>query len=184
MEMMLVISMAGLFMVGVYETVITGLRLANAADEREQIRQGLADVLERFSRDASMCVNLDEGEDAQFQCDVDANGVGGSTGTERDHNYTVSGSTLTWNYSGSPAGAQTILRNITSWDFNYLRAGSATEYTTCDLTSASGSATCVDAANCCQADARTVIVTATLTRDTETISATTAVPLMNCRSGC
>ncbi len=178
MEMMIVISLSGLFIFAVYETVITGLRVANAADEREEVRQQMANVLERFTRDVSQCRNLDQGDDGQFQCDVDTDGSDSSSGTERNHNYSFAGSTLTFDYSGS-SGAQTILRNLTSFDFNYQKSGSTTEFATCDATSS-----CGGAGTCCRDDARAVIVTATATKDAETVSMTTSVYLQNCKSGC
>jgi hypothetical protein len=178
MEMMLVLSMAGLFMAGVYETVITGLRVANAADEREQIRQGLANTLERMTRVVTHCRNIDTATNSVFQCDIDTDGDGASSAStpyERNHVYTydAAADTLTYDYNNSPSpSAETLARYVTAFDFNYLESGSSTEATTCDATSSCGG-------QCCRSELRVLIAAATATRDTETINVTTSIYLEN-----
>lgn len=166
------VSLVSLFLGGVYETVITALRTAHAADQREDVRQQLAGALDRLTREARMARHVDQGDDDRFQFDADFDGDGDSSGSERNINYVVQSGTLTREASG--VDEQTLIRNLASLDFNYLKAGSTTEYATCDSTSS-----CSSAAVCCRADARVVLVTATVTRGTETISATTAAQLGN-----
>lgn len=112
-EIMVVISMMGMFFGGVYETVLAGLRTMSAADDREEIRLRLTSALDRFTREAGTASNLDTAQAAQFQFD---------TPSVNNVVYAYTGSTgiLTRDDAGAGSPLVTILRNLTEFDFEYL----------------------------------------------------------------
>ncbi len=159
-EMMIVLSLWGLFMGAVYETVIIALRVTNGSNSREAMRIQLAKTLDQITREAgSRADNIDQTQDARFQFDtpgsvnnvnyVYTSGAGG-TGTLTRRDSTMSAAT-------------TILRNLSSFDFDYTEQGDTT-------TTASPSAN----------DVRVVHVTATVTQNNETIFASSAAFLRSC----
>ena len=160
LELFIVITLVALFLGAVYETVIVGLRTVNAADDRETIRSQLTSALDRFVRDASVANNVDLGQDAQFQCD---------TPSVNNVNYQYSNGVLTRQDASS--SQITILSNLTAFDFDYIDVN-GTSYASCDNTSSCGS-------RCCRSNARVVEVSATVTKDTETITVATAAFLRN-----
>ncbi len=164
------VSLLSIFIGAIYETVIVGLRAVNAADEREDVRGQLFSALDRLTRETRMARNVDHATDQQFQFDMDTDGDGASTGAEQNVDYEVIGGVLTRAANGG--SAVTIVRSLTSLDFNYLKNGSVTEYSTCDATSSCSS-------QCCRTDVRAVLITASATRDQETISMTSAAFLDN-----
>ncbi len=161
-ELMIVLSMWGLFMGAVYEAVILGLRLMNASNSREAIRVQLAKTLDQLTREAgSRADHIDVTQDARFQFDtpgsmnnvnyVYTSGAGG-TGTLTRRDSTMSAAT-------------TILQHLSSFDFDYAEQGATT-------TTASPN----------EDDVRVVHVTATVTKNNETISASSAAFLRSCDS--
>ena len=170
-EMFIVMSLLGLFIAAVYESVLVGLRTVNAADERERIRMELAVVLDRLTREASTARTVDRAQDARFQFDADYDASGSSTGTEDNVNYQYDGATAVLQRSNAGGGTVSVARNVTSMDFDYID-DTGTTFTSCDNTSSCGS-------QCCRSDVRVVLVTMTSTNDKETISVTDAVTLRN-----
>lgn len=156
----MVLSLVGLFLAAVQEAMTVGLRVANAADERETIRLQLANALERLTREASLASNVDNAEDQRLQFDADLDGNGS---TENDINYQVQSGDLQRIYNGTTV---TLVGDLTSLDFNYTDLNAAA------MSTPVGSQPSRDTI-------RVVEVTATATKDNETISTTSAVFLRN-----
>lgn len=162
LELLITVSLLSIFVGSVYESVVVGLRTANAADKREDIRQQLAGALEALTREASLASNVDNAEDQRLQFDADLDGNGT---TENNVNYQVSSGDLQRVYSGTTV---TLVRDLTSLDFNYADSTGA------DLTTPVGSQPTRDTI-------RVVQITATATKDNETISLASAAYLRNNR---
>ncbi len=160
-EVMLVTVLMAVFFGAVYESVIVGLRAANAADEREDIRQQLTNALELLAREAAVASNVDTAEDQRFQMDGDIDGDGDN---ENNINYAVASGDLRRTYSGT---AVTLVRDLTSLDFDYV-----------DL---NGAAMTAPVTGGSRDDIRVVQITMTATRDNETISLASAAYLRNNR---
>ena len=155
-ELFIVISLMGLFMGAMQESLITGLRVVSAADRRETIRQLLASALERFARDASTASNVDRAQTDELQFDTPSvNNV--------EYAYDSSAGTLTRDDGSS---TQIILRNLTTFDFDYVDC-QGTLYTG----TVSGGST--------EESLRVVQVVATVTQSQETIAVARAVFLRN-----
>ena len=156
-ELFIVVSLLGLFMGAVQETLITGLRAVNAAHRREAIRQPLASALERFARDAGVASNVDAAETGRFQFDTPSvNNV--------EYDYDSGAGTLTRDDASS--SAIILLRNLTAFDFDYVDC-QGTLYTG----TVSGSST--------EDSLRVVQVVATVTQNQETLAVARAVFLRN-----
>jgi len=123
LELLIVCALLGMFAGLTQESVVTGLRVVNTANSREQIRQELSLVLERIQRDAALADNVDRARDERFQFETpDVNNV--------DYGYDSATGTLT---RDDGATAQiTILRNITAFDFDYVDDGGAAMTTPVD----------------------------------------------------
>jgi len=147
---MIVVSLLGLFIAAVYETVITGLRTVNAADDRAYLQQRLSQTLELFAREASVANNVDEARTDEFNFDTPS--------TDLDYEYDSSAGTLS-------REGDVILVHLTAFDFDYVNCLGATHTGT-----VSGSA---------EDTLRVVQVTATMARDTETFSMTSSTFLRN-----
>lgn len=159
-ELFLVVILLGLFFGAVYESVIVGLRAANAADERENIRQQLTNALDILTREAALASNVDVAADQQFQFDADLDGDGA---TEQNINYQVSGGDLQRVYNGVTI---TLSRDLSALDFDYTDSG--------------GSALSTPVGNQPLRDTiRLVQVTTTAVNDDETIALPNAVYLRN-----
>lgn len=167
LELLLVITLLGLFMGAVYETVIVGLRVVNAADERETIRMQLANAMDRLTREASLASSVSSASDQRFQFDADLDGDGA---TETGINYQLQGSSLNWSYGGSTV---TLVAGVTAIDFAYLDQNGVTM--SAPVTPQSE-----------RDKIRVVQVSLTATKDTETISIAGAACLRNQQSssGC
>ena len=177
LELMIVLTLFGLFFSALQEPILIGLRSLDSADDREDLRLQLTRTLDRFTREASMARNVDRAQDQRFQFDADWNGDGSSSGStvpeERNINYEVSSGRLLRSDADTVAGQETVLiSNLSSLDFNYYESGSTSESTSCDSTGSCGS-------NCCRSEVRVVVVTATATRGNETISMTSSAFLEN-----
>ena len=156
LEFLLVLSLCALLIGAVYEAVLIGLRVVNAADDREHIRQQIASVLDRFTREAILSGDVDRAESGRFQFDTpDVNNV--------DYEYDSSASTLSRDDASNPQVI--ILRNVTVFDFDYFD-GSGTQFSE----PVPGSS---------EDDVRLVRVTATVTKDNETLTLTGAAFLRN-----
>ena len=160
MELMVVVVLLGIFFGAVYETVIIGLRTANAADEREAIRQQLANAMDLLTREAALASNVDVAADQQFQFDADLNGDGT---TENDVNYAVSGGDLQRTANGVTL---TLVRDLTALDFDYTDSGGSA------LSTPVGSQPTRDTI-------RVMQVSTTATNDDETLSLPGAAYLRN-----
>jgi hypothetical protein len=147
-------------MAAVYESVISGLRVANASDEREAIRQQLANTLDLLIREASITSNVDNAEDQRFQFDADLDGNGNA---EDNINYQVSGGDLQRTYNGTTV---TLIRDLSSLDFDFVDSGGST------LSTPVGSQPTRDTI-------RVLQITVTATNDHETLSLTSAAYLRN-----
>jgi len=158
------VSLFSIFAATVYESVITGLRTVNAADEREDIRQQLANTLERLTREASVASTVRTAQDGRFRFDGDLDGDGTveSTG-EQFVDFQVVGGELTRGAQG--VSTVTVVRDLDSIEFAYVDVNGSTM-----TTPVSGGD--VD-------DIRVVQVTITATQDQETMSVTGAVYLRN-----
>ena len=162
LELLIVVSLLSIFIGTLYESVVVGLRTVNAADEREDIRQQLANALDLLVREANLASNVDNAEDQRLQFDADLDGNGT---TENNVNYQVSSGDLQRVYSGTTV---TLVRDLTSLDFNYLDTSGA------NVTTPVGSQPTRDTI-------RVVQITATATKDQETISLASAAYLRNNR---
>ena len=158
-ELILVISLLGIFLGTVYESVIVGLRAANAADERADIRQQLTNALDLLIREVSLASRVDNAEDERLQFDADLDGDGT---TENDINYQVSSGALQRVYNGTTV---TLIR-VASVDLNYVDSSGA------NLTTPVSSQATRDTI-------RVAEMTMTATNDQETLSLADAVYLRN-----
>ena len=159
-ELCIVITLLALFGGAVYESVIVGLRTANASDERENIRQQLANALDMLTREASLADVVDVAADQQFQFDADLDGDGT---VENNINYQVSSGTFQRVYNGATL---TLVRNLASLDFNYVdSAGSNMATTVPDQATRN--------------TIRVMQVTTSATNDAETVSLANAAYLRN-----
>lgn len=113
-ELLIVVTLLSIFFGSIYEVVIAGLRVANASDEREGIRQQLVTALDRLTREVGLASNVDVAEDqrVQFDADLDGNGT-----VESDVTYQVQGGDLQRVYNGVTV---TLVRDLTSLDFDYV----------------------------------------------------------------
>ena len=159
MELIITVSLLAIFMGAVYETVLIGLRAVNAADEREDVRSQLTTALDLLTREAGIASNVDVAEDQRLQFDADLDGNGT---TESDINYQVSGGDLQRVYNGATV---TLARDLTSLDFDY--------------TDPTGSALTAPVTGATLDILRLVQVTATATKDNETLSLANAAFLRN-----
>ena len=158
-------TLLALFAGGIYETVIVGFRAVNAAASRAELRQQLANALDRLTREASIAHNVDKAIDQRFQFDTDLDGDGSN---DNNVNYVVQNGGLDRVFSGATV---TLVKNVSALDFDYIDLN-GTSNATCDSTSSCGS-------NCCRSEVRVVDITITATEHNETISLTSAVELRN-----
>ena len=156
LELLIVVSLLGLFMGAVQEAVIVGLRATSAADKREEIRQQLAGALDHFTREAAMADNVDVATSTRFQFDTPA---------LNNNNYVYDGTTQTLSHDDAASPNRVIVRNLTAFDFDYVDCV-GTSYTG----TVPGSA---------EDTLRVVQVTATVTKDNETISVAKSIFLRN-----
>ena len=162
LELLLVLGLLALFGVAVYDTVVMGLRVASATDHREEIRQEVANALERFTREASMADVVDYSTNSRFQFDADLDGNGT---VETDINYQVTSGTLQRTYAGRTL---TLIPDLGSLDFDYINASGA-EYD--DYDSGCG--------GCARTNIRVVQINVTATQNSETITTGSAAFLRN-----
>ena len=160
LELLLVMTLLAAFMGAVYESVIVGLRVAHASDERENVRQQLASALELLTREASIANNVDTANDQDFQFDADLDGNGT---TENNIHYQVSSGDLTRTYNGTTV---TLVRDLASLDFDFVDSGGST------LSTPVGSQPTRDTI-------RVLQITITGTNDTESMALTSAAYLRN-----
>jgi len=150
-------SLIGLFLGAMQESLITGLRAVSAADQREAIRQQLTSALERFARDAGAASNVDRAETDELQFDVPSvNNV----------EYIYDSGTDTLTRDDASSSVMTMLRNLTAFDFDYVDC-QGTRYTG----TVSGGST--------EDSLRMVEVIATVTQSQETITVAQTVFLRN-----
>ena len=159
LELFVVLSLLGIFLAAVQESLLVGLRAVNAADEREDIRMQLSNALDRLIREVSMANNVDTAQDQQLQFDADLNGDGT---TENDILYQVSGGDLQRTYNGATV---TLVRDLSSLDFDY--------------TDLNGSALTTPVTGASLDILRLVQITATTAKDAETLSLADSAYLRN-----
>lgn len=162
LELLIVITLFGLFIGAVYETVIVGLRVVNAMDEREEIRQELSNALDRLTREARMARVVDLAQASRFRFDADFDGDGSSAGNEVDIDYQSQSGALV-RMRGSET--LTLVKNVTSLGFDYIDLNGS------ELT------TPVSGPN--RPTIRVVEMTITATNDDESIAMTTSTFLTN-----
>ena len=155
-ELMIVLSLCGLFMSAVYEAVITGLRAVSAADRREAIRQQLTSALERMIRDAGAADGVDVADTDEFQFDT-------PSVNDVEYLYDSGGDTLSRDDAGS--SQRVILRNLTAFDFSYVDGN--------------GAQLSEPVAGSAEDTIRVVQVSATVTQGSEAITIEDAVFLRN-----
>ena len=159
--MILVIMLMAIFFGTVYEVVIVGLHVATAVDQREDVREQLANALERLSREASLASNVDVAEDQQLQFDADITADGT---TDQDIIYRVQNGDLERSYSGITT---VLARDLASWDFDYTDLNETTLSTPVTGNNLNW--------------LRVGLITASATRGTETVTLATAVCLRDNR---
>ena len=164
-ELMIVMSLLGLFLGTVQETLIVGLRATSASDDREDIRLQLAKSLDQFTREAAAANGVDCAMDQRFQFDADD--INGDGSADNDINYRVNSGVFERVFGGTTV---TLVTNLTSLDFEYLDSSNAS-LANC---SASGCG-----ASSCRDSLRVVQVTITATKHGEVVSVTDAVRLRN-----
>ena len=167
---MIVTSMLSLFFGAVYASVITGLKMMNAANSREAIRLQLAHAMDRFTHEAVMTRNIDTATSTQFQFDADFNGDGSSLNAngETNINYTYQSNALT-RQQGNNAMV-TLVPNGSALTFSYLDSTGAT--LTPPITGSN------------QNNIRVVQLAMTGTKDAETLSVAGAACLRSWQGGC
>ena len=156
MELLIVTVLFAIFMGGVYETVILGLRAASSGDDRENIRTQMTRAMDQMTREMAAAYNVDNAEDQRFQ--FDARDIDGDGSNDTNINYVVTSGDL---YRGS----QPLIRDLTALDFDYI-----------DDT---GAALSTPVAGSSEDDIRIVQITMTAVRHNETISLTAAAYLRN-----
>lgn len=155
LELLIVVSLLGLFMGAVYESVIVGLRVANASNDREDIRLQLAKTLDQFTREASLASNVRTADSDEFKFDADVDGDGT---TETNIRYRVQNGRLERSVGGTTV---TLITNLTTLSFTYL-----------DLNNNSWTSGT-------EADVRVVETSMTATKNNETLSLAHAAYLRN-----
>lgn len=159
--MILVIMLMAIFFGTVYEVVIVGLHVATAADQREDVREQLANALERLSREANLASNVDVAEDQQLQFDADITADGT---IDQDIIYRVQNGDLERSYNGITT---VLARDLASWDFDYTDLNGTTLSTPVTGNNLNW--------------LRVGLITASATRGTETVTLATAVCLRDNR---
>ena len=112
-ELLLVIVLLSVFIGAVYQATIIGLRSANHSDERETLRQQMANALDVMIREAALAGNVDNAEDDRFQFDADIDGDGSP---ENNINYRLQNGNLERSLSST---AVVLVNNVSSVDFSY-----------------------------------------------------------------
>lgn len=153
-ELMLVLALAAAFLVAASELVVWGLRIVRAWQQREELRGQLSSVMDRWTRDAVAADNVDLAQDGEFKFDTPA---------VDNVDYTYASTSMTRDDSATTQ--QTVLRYITSLDFNYFNSSGMQLSTPV----ASGSLSSI----------RVVQLVATVSRNNETISMAAAACLRN-----
>ena len=117
------ITLLGLFLAAVQESLITGLRATHTADNREAVRRELANALDQFVRDVSQAQDVDDADlldgsnTGQFQFDTPSvNNV--------EYSYDASADTLS--YDDANVSQRIIARHVTSFDLTYIDNTGAT----------------------------------------------------------
>jgi prepilin-type N-terminal cleavage/methylation domain-containing protein len=159
LEMLLAVGLVGLFLGAFQELVITGLRTANASEERADVRQQVVIALERFTREANMAGNIDVANATQFQFDADLDGNG--TDETTNVNYWQNGG---GDFERAQGGAAvTLIRDLGSIAYTYYDSAGANLGS-----SVSGAA---------MQTIRVVQIALTATRDQESLTVQSAVYL-------
>ena len=164
-ELMIVISLMGLFLGTVQETLIVGLRATSASDARENVRLQLRKSLDQFTREAAAASNVDCAMDQRFQ--FDASDINGDGSSDNNINYRVNSGVFERVFSGTTV---TLVNDLTSLDFDYLDSSNAS-LANCSASGCGSSS--------CRSSLRVVQVTITATKNGEAISVTDAVHLRN-----
>ena len=159
-EMMIVVSLLGIFFGGVYETVIVGLRAVSAADKRENLRRQLTMAMDQLTREIDAAYNVDVAQDQRLQ--FDARDINGDGSNDNNINYLVSSGDFQRVFSGDTI---TLIPDLASLDFDYIDFNGNTLATPVPVVQ--------------EDDVRVVQITMTATRDTETVSLTGAACLRN-----
>lgn len=115
LELMVVLSLCGLFFGVVYDTVLIGLRAAHAADTREGVRQQLTNAMDRLTREASLAKTVRQATSSLFEFDADLTGDGT---VETNILYQVQSGNLVRTYGGATI---TLVRNVTSGTLSYFK---------------------------------------------------------------
>jgi type II secretory pathway pseudopilin PulG len=163
LELFVVLSLSGLFIGAVQETLITALRTVDSARRREDIRLQLARALDRLTREASYASEIDTMSSTRFQFDADIDRDGtlenvssGADPDETDIEYRdLAGDFVRRDSKGDLP----LVSDLTSVTYEYLDA--------------SGNATST------AADVRIVQIAIGATSGSETISLAGAVYLRN-----
>ena len=160
LEVMLAVALTGLLAGSVYETVFVGLRTAETAGDREDVRQQVTAALDLLTREAALASNVDNAEDQRLQFDADLDGNGS---TENNIDYEVVSGDLQRIYNGTTL---TLVRDLSALDFDYTDSGGSA------MTTPVGSQVTRDTIRLMQ-------ITATATKDSESWSVANAVYLRN-----
>ena len=155
LELLIVMTLLAIFVSAVYESVIVGVRAANAADEREDIRLQLASALDRLTREASVASTVHTATSDEFKFDADVDGDGA---TETNIRYRVQNGDLERSIGGTTV---TLVTDLTTLSFTYL-----------DLNNNAWTSGA-------ESDIRVVQASLTATKDTETLSVASAAYLRN-----
>ena len=126
LEVSIVTLLLGVFFGAVYESVIVGLRTTNAADERENARQHVANALDRLTREVGLAKtsSITLANNAQFRFNADLNGDGTIGADETNIIYQIQGSDLQRVDSN---GTVTLVKGLTTLTpFSYLKSDGTT----------------------------------------------------------
>jgi prepilin-type N-terminal cleavage/methylation domain-containing protein len=159
LELMIAMSLLGIFAGAIHETVIVGLRAVRVSHIREDVRLQAVRALDRLTREAALCANVDQAQDQRFQFDADLDGDGS---TEGNINYRVQNGDLERVQGGTSV---VLVSDLAGLDFDYVDEAGAAMATPV----ASGS----------RDDVRVVQITVTAARGTESISVAGAAYLRN-----
>ncbi|MBI3011058.1 MAG: prepilin-type N-terminal cleavage/methylation domain-containing protein [Candidatus Omnitrophica bacterium] len=157
-ELMVVLGVAGIFLVAVQESVIHGLRVVDVTDEREEVQEELAFSFERLTRELAQAITFTTADATQVVFTVDLN----EDDSAETVDYSLSNGQLVRTESGTSVS---VVKNAQSVSFAY--------------TDLDGNSLSTPVASGSMDDIRVVTVSVTADLEDETITVPTAVFVRN-----
>jgi prepilin-type N-terminal cleavage/methylation domain-containing protein len=128
LEVLLVVILFGMFAGAVYEVAIVGLRVADAATDRDDVRLQVAKALDLLTREAAAAYNVDNSTSTRFQFDarVEDDDDDGDAENFTNINWRVNNGDLERVQGGT---TWTVIPDLTSATFSYLDSAGASTTT-------------------------------------------------------